>query len=328
VTRSLRPPGLARPLVVTLALPLAMLAASPPAAAAGVPAPPALATGETHRVVVQASPTVRVPAGPFSMGSSSAQLSVASTLCAEEIGPRGTYLCAESGPMSRIALQRGPWPLPFGHERPHRRVWLSAFDIDRTEVTNAAWNQCVQAGRCPPAVRISGDRRFDGPDQPVVGISHDEAAGYCRWRGGRLPTEAEWEKAARGLDDRIWPWGDRFDSSRLNHGRLRDIERGPDTDITDGYRFTARVGSFRTGQSPYGALDMAGNVAEWVADWFDESHIPAASNPQGPPIGATRIVRGGSFLGPKNATRCAARTVMDPGARELWIGFRCARDAR
>jgi len=208
-------------------------------------------------------------------------------------------------------------------EKPQHTVYLDAFWIDRTEVTNAQYRKCVEAGAC----REPGcwnDERYSAPDQPVVCVSWDGAQDYAAWTGGRLPTEAEWEKAARGTDGRIYPWGNEFDGSRLNYCDRNCEQDGKDTSADDGYAVTAPVGSYPTGASPYGALDMAGNVWEWVADWYDGRYYARspARNPQGPDSGDGRVGRGGAFYEGIWLTRCARRLWVNPNFWDWTIGFR------
>jgi formylglycine-generating enzyme required for sulfatase activity len=162
----------------------------------------------------------------------------------------------------------------------------------RTEVTNAQYDRCVRAGVCTaPSNSVWRDVRF--ADHPVTDVSWDQASVYAQWVGGSLPTEAQWEKAARGTDLRAYPWGDQEPTvSLLNFEG-------------SGIGGTSAVGSYPIGASPYGALDMAGNVWEWVADWYDGSYysVSPVENPQGPATGSYRVLRGGSWYG--SASSCA-----------------------
>jgi formylglycine-generating enzyme len=179
-------------------------------------------------------------------------------------------------------------------------VMLSAYYIDRTEVTVAAYRRCVTLGRCAEPPYASGGQRFDRGDYPVTLVSWNDADEYCRFAGGRLPTEAEWERAARGTDGRHFPWGNLYNKRVANHGAL-GLENGPfsleNADDSDGYFELAPVGSFPAGRSPDGIDDLAGNVEEWVADAIDDfnARYSAVSevNPKGAGIGLFRGVRGG-----------------------------------
>jgi formylglycine-generating enzyme required for sulfatase activity len=206
-------------------------------------------------------------------------------------------------------------------EFPQHDVILDGFWIDRTEVTNGRYEQCVTAGACDAPSETGsyardayyGNSRF--ADYPVIWVSWHDAMDYCEWAGKRLPTEAEWEKAARGVDGRKYPWGNSSpDGTLANYGENEDD--------------TVKVGSYPEGASPYGALDMAGNVWEWVADWYGVDYYAASSqqNPMGPGPGSLkeRVVRGGSWLYPQRRIRAAYRNSRDPGFREGNFGFRCA----
>ena len=196
--------------------------------------------------------------------------------------------------------------------RPRRRVYLDAFAIDRTEVTNASFAEHLMAVEYVGAAwDVNWLRQH--PDQPVVGVLWEEAEAFCRWAGKRLPTEAEWEKAARGLDARRYPWGDDWDSSRANIAE-------------SGLGAVVPVGSSPDGASPYGALDMAGNAAEWVADYFDPEYYTSAPqrNPKGPQAVLDHVLRGGSWDSSAIYAQTFYRDSSHSARPNLRVGFRCA----
>jgi formylglycine-generating enzyme required for sulfatase activity len=204
-------------------------------------------------------------------------------------------------------------------ERPQRTIDLDTFSIDRYEVTNHQYQQFVAATghrkAGPPSRYAKSIGRMRGANQPVVYVSWEDASEYCRWKGKRLPTEAEWEKAMRGTDGRLWPWGDHEKPSGANWARVQD-----------GHEVSARVGAFQTDQSPYGVMDGAGNVMEWVADWYQESYYKESpdKNPPSPEFGTYRVMRGGGYTTTGGDIRITSRSKMVPDFRDETIGFRCA----
>jgi formylglycine-generating enzyme required for sulfatase activity len=202
---------------------------------------------------------------------------------------------------------------------PIHAVTLDPFFIDQFEVTNARYGACVSAGGCTAPARRSTDTRpgyFTDPNfaqYPMVNVSWDQAQAFCAWDGGkRLPTEAEWEFAATGGDGRQFPWGNAFDPN------LVPVSAGD----------TMAVGSFPQNASPVGALDMAGNVVEWVADWYKADFYATSPelNPTGPETGSTKAMRGGSFGNADPALyQTTRRFRRAPGSGDVDIGFRCAQ---
>jgi formylglycine-generating enzyme required for sulfatase activity len=197
-------------------------------------------------------------------------------------------------------------------EKPVHTVYLDGFWIDQTEVTHELYKVCVEQGGCDPP---SNTDFYDDPsyaNHPIVYATWLNANNYCEWAGRRLPTEAEWEKAARGTDGRWYPWGNTYDCPMANFGECNPS--------------TSPVGSYPEGASPYGALDMAGNVWEWVSDWYDVNyyHDSPHENPQGPSFGEERGLRGGSYEGTKRNARTATRGDLLPEQTINDVGFRCA----
>ena len=228
-----------------------------------------------------ASPTagmVIVPAGPFMMGCNA----TVDTQCRDD-------------------------------ERPYHQIALAPFAIDITEVTQAAYDRCIKAGICATPQPTSGD--FDPVGRPDFAVwiwDWNNATAFCAWVGKRLPTEAEWEKAARGTDGRVFPWGNQYPDCTL-------------TDFDQCYGGPIPVGRLPAGASPYGALDMGGGVAEWVSDYYGATYYQTSppANPTGPASGSEHVFRGGSYADFEAAMRTSNRNNR-PDIRGP-TGFRCAR---
>ena len=218
------------------------------------------------------------------------------------------------------------------NEAPAHIIYLDAYYISKTEVTNAEyyafWLENGGAGSEHTPISYGGDFGTwpdlgkTKPNHPVIGVSWHSAIAYAAWRGMRLPTEAEWEKAARGTNSRRWPWGNNFRQrieGRTTHANIWNQSGGR----------LQPVASYPTGASPYGAYDMAGNVWEWVTDWYSATfyyHSPDR-NPKGPEVGSRRVVRGGSWLNGEMLARCSTRIGQYPEIGTSFIGFRLAKDA-
>jgi formylglycine-generating enzyme required for sulfatase activity len=244
----------------------------------------------------------------------------------------------------------------YDDERPQRLVFITAFSLDRYEVTNAQYKRFVDDTHYPPPSHFISSFNLwnqEGPSpgseqHPVVNISWHDAVAYCRWQEKRLPTEAEWEKAARGTDGRRYPWGMDWDPLYSNSasywaGRTIEFKDGAEWKAfwvagegalvshehgLNGEVLTLPIGRFPQGASPYGALDMTGNVAEWVQDWYEPySYLNAPlADPQGPHGQLLKVVRGGSWLKPARNLRVSDRDYALPTDRATGIGFRCAKD--
>lgn len=258
---------------------------------------------------------VLIPAGAFRMGTSEADIARLLQLC-----PR----CA---------------PDHFKDETPARRIHLDAFHIDKYPVTvrlfalfadkaryrtlaeRAGWGWVLEAEKWRQSSgaswRLPNGQSAAPGDHPVTQVAWEDADGYCRWAGKRLPTEAEWEKAARGADGLLYPWGDSWQGERLIH---KENSRGSTHPVRR---------SYLAHDSPYLASDLAGHVWEWVADWYskDAYRRGAARNPRGPYTGTERVKRGGAYnVATPLAFRTAFRDYHNPAIRNNISGFRCAAD--
>ena len=234
---------------------------------------------------------VRVPAGEFTMGS-------------DEVDKEAK------------ALQYGFRKPLYANEHPSRKVTLTGFHIDKTEVTNTEYLEFVKTTkhRLPNGWK-AGEYPEGMGDHPVVNVSWKDADVYCKWRKRRLPTEAEWEKAARGADARRFPWGPEFDIEKVN--------------TLGEYNGTTPVGKFPEGASPYGALDMSGNVMEWTSDWYER--YPGNEFDDEDYGEKLKTVRGGGWGGTghyalKVFVSASYRNMFDPVEYFDDLGFRCAKD--
>jgi WD40 repeat protein/formylglycine-generating enzyme required for sulfatase activity len=276
----------------------------------------ALPTPTPTPPIVSAVPPgmILVPAGEFLMGSTDEDIDTLFELCSTKI-----HDC------KRESLE---------DQYPQRVVYIDTFYIDTFEVTNAEYAQCVHGGACAePENKTSrsvpsyyGNPEYD--QYPVIRVSWLDALTYCEWAGKRLPAEAEWEKAARTTDARLYPWGNEVPGpSRLNYCDTNCWWQ-PFSDVgeDDGYKDTSPVGAFPMGASPYGAHDMSGNVWEWVADWYDADYYASGplSNPKGPSGGSERVIRGGSYENTWHVTSATYRSRSAPHVRAEQLGFRCA----
>jgi len=237
--------------------------------------------------------------------------------------PAGSFLMGSDKKMDKNA---------YAPELPRRKVYLDGFEIDKYEVTTVQFLKFVLATDRPPLV----DWQYEGGNfqesmaaHPVMHVSWDDADAYCKWAGKRLPTSAEWEKAARGEDGRLYPWGNQSPGpSRANFGRTG--LSGPVRDRPERlllYPPIISVNKYENAVSPYGVYQMSGNVAEWTADWYDANYYKNAPdrNPKGPERGTQKAFRGGGWIDSGLSIRPAQRNGAEPNTKMNWLGFRCAR---
>jgi len=295
--------------------------------------------GQVRVLAHEPSEMVRVSSGTFSMGMPDGddEQTFFQSLCTEDFRRVGPSVCRQQG-STQPAF-------------PAREVFVSAFAMDRHEVVVRDYRRCVWAGGCEVDPLIFGDQRYHEPNLPIVNVRWDDAVAYCRWRGKRLPTEAEWEKAARGSQSLRFPWGNTWAKESANHGRmsvrseLRLLQRGPEPsavyelfspsfnspDDSDGHLVAAEPGSMTWGASPYGAADMAGNVSEWVQDYYAEEgteDLPSSNPVRTTPrkLDKQRVVRGGSWMMPRVLHLSYLRHGLPRTSRSYDLGFRCAAD--
>lgn len=266
------------------------------------------------------------------------------------------FIAPKQCPEGMVHVQAGMFQMgsPDGEgdadEHPQHAVTLSGYCIDRTEVTVKAYEACVTAKECSvatPTVMWTGDSKYEKkrsqncnrdnqPDHPMNCVDWDQSAAYCKWAKKRLPTEAEWEYAARGSEGRDYPWGNNKPSEALLNAcgtecvamAKRDLKEDwiPMYHASDSWKTTAPVGSLIAGKSPFGALDMAGNVSEWTADWYGEYEASPQTNPQGAKAKFGPVFRGGAWNDYQaGKVRAASRAWKSSSTRSDSLGFRCAR---
>jgi formylglycine-generating enzyme required for sulfatase activity len=264
---------------------------------------------------------ILVPASKFIMGTGESECKLIIQLM-QPWAARGT----KSPPLSRS------W---FAPEMPQREISLDAFYIDKCEVTNTMYKRfCEATGYIPPSHWHDGNIPQSTEYHPATNVSWHDALHYAQWVDRRLPTESEWEKAARGTDARLYPWG-----NQISHYRLHYILPYTPDDLNNAElmlelskrqsHLVANVDDYPTGASPYGVLDMLGNVWEWTQDWYDKAYYNTAPivNPTGPTTGTHRVIRGGGSSYDPEKLRCAYRARMEPDVHDVSVGFRCAVSA-
>lgn len=256
-------------------------------------------------------------------------------IMAEDQGLQGLYVAEEMTLVPEGDFMMGS-DGGTDDERPAHKVFLKAFYMDKFEVTNAEYHKfwLADGGADSRHTPNSFSDEFGEvkwpevaiikPNYPVVGVSWFDAEAYAKWAKKRLPTEAEWEKASRGVDGRFWPWGNSFDlkiSSKTSHANVWNGSDRYDN-------FLSPVGSYPTGKSPYGTMDMSGNVWEWSADWYDNAYYVRSekSNPKGPKIGCWKTLRGGSWINNAESTLTLNRWGAYPSMKTNFVGFRTMKE--
>lgn len=286
------------------------------------------------------SDMVIVPGGSFDMGPSPVEIDALNRACVAAMG-EAKDICEDD--LTNNYLIRNVFLVA-------REVHVDTFAIDRYEVTGARYRACVSAGHCDIGPLVDGDERYIRDAWPIVNVTWNDARSYCGWAGKRLPTEAEWEKAARGGARGFrWPWGNHERRDGSNHGKTEPAamlfthaypsprfqktfftpEYAPDD--SDGYTYAAAPGAMRWSEGTYGTYDMAGNVAEWVHDYYSPdgyrglSTINPVRDARDETMLDARVVRGGSWAEPKFFGLTHVRMPSETEVRSPWLGFRCAR---
>jgi len=230
-------------------------------------------------------------------------------------GPQGSATMSWLDGSTLIYIPAGDFTMGDGANALSHNVTLDGYWIQKTEVTNRMYDQCAKVGKCSNPTQVLGGPVYSNPlygSHPVVGVDWTQAQAYCEWAQGSLPSEAQWEKAARGTSENIYPWGDAAPAcDRLNFSNC--------------YESTTNVDSFPSSASQYGLLDMAGNVFEWVHDWYSESYYSQSpqANPTGPETGQYRVIRGSSFEAQKTQISLTIRHYNEAGDGQRDVGFRC-----
>lgn len=264
------------------------------------------------------STVVWIAAGAFTYGASDDDLDFARRLCVRERAPLALRLRGCAGEEL------------FANELPGRRVHLSRYGIDRFEVSRAELDRCIDAGECDAPTFQTRHPELSAADAPAIGLSWAGAQRLCRYRGGRLPSEAEWERAARGDSGRHFPWGSFHHPGLANQG-APSLSFDPSAGAPsreDGYAYLAPVAAFADSRSPHGLVQTAGNVWEWTLDSFAGVRAqPPSVNPRVELDNGLRVVRGGSFRTPAIALRTTHREGRSEGRGYVDVGVRCAYDA-
>jgi len=248
-------------------------------------------------------------------------------------GPAGGPTGKDGAPM--LVIPEGEFLMGSNdgaaNERPEHKVWLKSYAIDQYEVTISLYAKFLESAKHGPPPTWDDEAVTSAGNRPAVGLTWPDAEAYCKWAGKRLPTEAEWEKAARGTDGRRYPWGHMqpfVDIANYNRGVwVSDaITLVPVTSGLEG--MSVRHGTKEGGKSPYGLFHMAGNAAEWVADWYDREYYQKspARNPTGPSAGEKRVIRGGSWADVPMGIRTTMRISAEPEFQDRTIGVRCEMD--